>query len=189
MSYMRRWYIWCDENSHTLTARESGKLEKRPRAFDVAIDWLLYDRFKHQAYRLGMKEKTMKVMRITPVLFAANIEPCAKFWAERLSFQKTVEVPEGNALGFAILEQDGVEVMYQSYASADKDNASTGPLVRKGLSFLYVEVSDLDSVARAMNGAEIAIPMRTTFYGMREFGVKDPAGHVIMFAQKASDAK
>lgn len=131
----------------------------------------------------------MKVVRITPVLFAENIEPCVRFWTERLRFQKTAEVPEGNTIGFAILEKDGIEVMYQSYASADKDNASTGPLVRKGPSFLYVEVSDLDSIARAMNGAGIAIPMRTTFYGMKEFGVKDPAGHVIMFAQKANDAK
>jgi len=130
------------------------------------------------------KETNMKVARITPVLFAANIEPCVKFWVERLGFQKTAVVPDGNTLGFAILEKDGIEVMYQSYASADKDNAATGPLVRKGPSFLYVEVSDLDSVIRAMNGVETAIPLRTTFYGMKELGVKDPAGHLIMFAQK-----
>lgn len=142
-----------------------------------------------QLIQRTQEEKTMKVLRITPVLFAANIEPSVKFWTERLGFQKTAEVPEGNALGFAILEKDGVELMYQSYASADKDNASTGPLVRKGPSFLYVEVSDLDSVARAMIGAESAIPMRKTFYGMKEFGVKDPAGHVIMFAQKTEAAQ
>ena len=133
------------------------------------------------------KEKTMKVTRITPVLFAASIEPCVKFWTERLGFQKTAEVPEGNTLGFAILEKDGVELMYQSYASADKDNASTGPLVRKGPSFLYVEVSDLDAVMGAMKGIEPTIPLRTTFYGMREMGVKDPAGHVVMFAQKTEN--
>lgn len=134
------------------------------------------------------KEKTMKVTRITPVLFAANIEPCVKFWTERLGFQKIAEVPEGSTMGFAMLEKDGVELMYQSYASADKDNASTGPLVRKGPSFLYVEVSDLDSIVRAVSGAEVAIPMRTTFYGMRELGVKDPAGHIVLFAQKAETA-
>lgn len=130
----------------------------------------------------------MKVMRITPVLFAATIEPCVKFWTERLGFQKVAEVPEGNTLGFAILQKDGVELMYQSYTSADKDNTSTGPLVRKGPSFLYVEVADLDAVVAAMQGIEPAIPLRTTFYGMREVGVKDPAGHVVMFAQKMEDA-
>ena len=118
----------------------------------------------------------MKVSRITSVLFAANIEPCVKFWTERLGFQKTAEVPEGNSLGFAILEKDGVELMYQSYASADKDNASTGPLVRNGPSFLYVEVSDLDAVISAMKGIDPAIPLRTTFYGMRENGREGSGG-------------
>src|SRR5713101_1275078 len=40
-------------------------------------------------------KKTMNVKRITPVLFVAEIEPCAKFWTERLGFQITAQVPEG----------------------------------------------------------------------------------------------
>ncbi|MGB7669408.1 MAG: hypothetical protein WBL66_19295, partial [Candidatus Acidiferrales bacterium] len=75
-----------------------------------------------------------------------------------------------------------------SYGSAEKDNAAIGQLGRKGPSFLYVEVDDLTSIAQAVHGAEIAIPMRTTFYGMKELGVKDPAGHVILFAQKTGTA-
>jgi hypothetical protein len=27
------------------------------------------------------------------------------------------------------------------------------------------------------------MPVRTTFYGAKEIGVKDPAGHVVIFAQ------
>jgi uncharacterized glyoxalase superfamily protein PhnB len=136
----------------------------------------------------SQEKKQMKMERITPILFAENVEPCVKFWVERLGFQKTAEVPEGNTVGFAMLEKNGVELMYQSYASADKDNAAMGQLGRKGPSFLYVEVDDLASIAQAVGGAEIAIPMRTTFYGMKELGVKDPAGHVILFAQKMGNA-
>ncbi|MGC1290111.1 MAG: VOC family protein [Candidatus Acidiferrales bacterium] len=131
---------------------------------------------------------TMKVERITPILFAEKIEPCVKFWVERLGFQKTAEVPDGNTLGFAILQKDGVEVMYQSYGSADKENAAIGQLGREGPSFLYIEVDDIEAIARAVQGAEIAVSMRTTFYGMKELGVKDPAGHVILFAQKTGTA-
>jgi len=29
----------------------------------------------------------------------------------------------------------------------------------------------------------VVMPVRTTFYGAREIGVKDPAGHVVTFAQ------
>jgi uncharacterized glyoxalase superfamily protein PhnB len=33
-----------------------------------------------------------------------------------------------------------------------------------------------------MQGVKIAIDRRTTFYGSKEYGVFDPAGHVILFA-------
>lgn len=136
------------------------------------------------------QEKTkMSITRITPVLAVPAVEPCVKFWVERMGFKVTAEVPDGNAVGFAMLERDGVELMYQSYHSIENDNAALAALARKGPAFLYIEVSNLDDVIRAMKSAEIAMPVRTTFYGMKELGVKDPAGHVITFAQKTDAAK
>jgi uncharacterized glyoxalase superfamily protein PhnB len=131
------------------------------------------------------EEKTMPmtVKRITPILFAEEIEPCVKFWVEKLGFQKIVEVPEGNKLGFAMLQKGNVELMYQSYSSADKDVAAMSQVVRKGPTFLYVEVDNLDETISAVKGAEVVIPVRTTFYGAKEIGIKDPAGHFITFAQ------
>src|SRR5271165_4226694 len=133
--------------------------------------------------RAEEKTKTMNVKRITPVLFAEEIEPCVKFWVDRLGFQKTAEVPDGNKLGFAMLQKGNVELMYQSYASAEKDVASVSQLVRKGPTFLYVEVDSLDDTIAAVQGAEVVMPVRTTFYGAKEIGIKDPAGHFITFAQ------
>jgi uncharacterized glyoxalase superfamily protein PhnB len=132
----------------------------------------------------GEETKPMTVKKITPVLFAAEIEPCVKFWVERFGFEKTVEVPEGGKLGFAIVQKGGVELMYQSFASMDKDApAKTAEAARKGPTFLYVEVENLDGVIGALKGAEVVMPVRTTFYGSREIGVTDPAGHYITFAQ------
>jgi uncharacterized glyoxalase superfamily protein PhnB len=127
--------------------------------------------------------KTMMMKRITPVLFAEEVEPCVKFWVERLGFEKTAEVPEGNQLAFAMLRKGSVELMYQSYASADKDVAAISQVVRKGPSFLYVEVDSLDQTIAAIPGAEVVIPVRTTFYGAREISIKDPAGHFVTFAE------
>jgi uncharacterized glyoxalase superfamily protein PhnB len=130
------------------------------------------------------EKKAMNVKKITPVLFAAEIEPCVKFWVERFGFEKTVEVPDGNKLGFAIVQKAGVELMYQSFASVDKDApASTAQAVRQGPTFLYVEVENLDEIIGALKGVEVAMPERKTFYGSREIGVKDPAGHYVTFAQ------
>lgn len=129
------------------------------------------------------KTKPMMVKRITPILFVEEVEPCAKFWVERLGFQKTAEVPEGNKLGFVMLQKGNVELMYQSYASADKDVSAISQVVRKGPSFLYIEVDSLDEAISAVRGAEVVMPVRTTFYGSKEIGIKDPAGHFITFAQ------
>ncbi len=124
----------------------------------------------------------MTIKRITPVLLVEEVEPCVKFWVERLDFQKTAEVPDGSKLAFAMLQKGNVELMYQTYASADKDVAAISPLFRKGPSFLYVEVDSLDQTIAAIQGAEVLVPVRTTFYGATEIIVKDPGGHVVTFA-------
>jgi len=130
--------------------------------------------------------KPANVKKITPVLCVQELEPCIEFWTERLGFQKTVEVPEGDKIGFAILQKGGVELMYQSYSSVEKDNSAMAAVVRMGPTFLYVEVEDLDAVLSAAQGTQIVMPVRDTFYGAREFGTKDPAGHYIIFAQQGA---
>jgi uncharacterized glyoxalase superfamily protein PhnB len=125
----------------------------------------------------------MDVKKITPVLFVPDVEPCVHFWVDRMGFQKTVEVPDGNKLAFAMLQKGSVELMYQSYASADKDVSAISQVVRQGPTFLYVEVDSLDQAIAAAKNPEVVMPVRTTFYGSREIGIKDPAGHFITFAE------
>ena len=128
----------------------------------------------------------MPVKKLTPVLFVERIEPVLPFWTEHLGFVKTVEVPEGDHLGFVILQQRDVEVMYQTYASADKDVPAAAAAVRKGPTFLYVEVDNLESLKPALLSADVYLPERHTFYGAREIGVRDPAGHFLTFSQMSA---
>jgi len=129
----------------------------------------------------------MDVKKMTPVLFVSEVEPCAKFWVERFGFQTTAEVPDGDKLAFVMLQKGNVELMYQSYASADKDVGTTiSEVVRKGPTFLYVEVDNLDETITAVKDAEIVMPKRKTFYGSTEIGIKDPAGHYVTFSEFAA---
>jgi uncharacterized glyoxalase superfamily protein PhnB len=132
------------------------------------------------------KERRIMVKKLTPVLFVKEIEPVLPFWVDGLGFKKTAEVPEGDKLGFVILEKDGVEVMYQTYASVDKDMPAIAGDVRKGPTFLYLQVENLESVKAAVKRVEVYMPERKTFYGSTEIGVKDPEGHFITFAQFAA---
>ena len=128
------------------------------------------------------------VKKITAVLFVKEIEPVVPFWVGKLGFTKIIEVPEGNKLAFLALQSGSAEIMYQTYASAEKDLPSIARDVRKGPTFLYIEVENLDALKPALKSADIYLPERNTFYGAREIGVRDPAGHFLTFAQMSAES-
>jgi uncharacterized glyoxalase superfamily protein PhnB len=123
-------------------------------------------------------------MKITPLIYAPAIEPELKFWVDQLGFTKTVEVPDGDKLGFVILVKGDAELMIQSTASIEKDNSAMAEFARP-TACLYIEVSDFDDLLKRISKAPVAVPIRTTFYGMKEIGVRDPGGNVVLFAAKA----
>ena len=127
----------------------------------------------------------MITKRITPVLFVREIEPVLPFWVDALGFAKTIEVPgDGGKLGFVALQKDGTEVMYQTYASLGDDMPQIAEEAKKGPTFLYVEVDNLDAILAALKKFKNTLPERTALYGMREVGFQDPAGHYLTFAQR-----
>ena len=131
----------------------------------------------------------MPIKKLTPVLFVERIEPVLPFWTQHLGFIKIVEVPEDGRLGFVILQQGNAEVMYQTYASVSKDLPAILAEVHKAATFLYIEVENLDALKPALQSAEVYLPERRTFYGAREIGVRDPAGHFLTFAEMSAAGK
>jgi len=127
----------------------------------------------------------MEMKKLTPVLVVDQVEPCAAFWTGPLGFARTVEMPHDGALGFVILKKDAVEIMYQSRASVAADLPSLAEGAHRTV--LYLEVDDLNEVERAVAGAEVVQPRRTTFYGMMEIGVREPGGNVVIFAQPSGE--
>jgi hypothetical protein len=49
---------------------------------------------------------------------------------------------------------------------------------------LFLEVDDFGDVLQRLQGYPVAMAERTTFYGMREIGVHEPGGHIVVFAAK-----
>ena len=129
---------------------------------------------------------TAVTKKLTPVLIVEASEPCLPLWMERLGWSKTVEVPEGDQLGFVILAKDGAELMYQTWASVEKDLGRPSRRPQGTSVGLFIEVSDLDDIEKCLAGLPIALPRRRTFYGMDEIGVTEAGGHMVVFAQPAS---
>ena len=122
-------------------------------------------------------------MKITAVLIVENIEKSLPFWVERMGFEKTVEVPEDDHLGFVILVRDGAELMLQTTASVQNDQPQFEGLLTN--TALFIEVEDFADFLKRLEGYPISIPERLTFYGMREIGVRDADNNIVTFAARA----
>jgi catechol 2,3-dioxygenase-like lactoylglutathione lyase family enzyme len=115
-------------------------------------------------------------------LIVPSIEDCLPFYVDRLGFEKTVEVPHGDKLGFVILKRGALELMMQSRASVAEDIAGLGKDSFRAA--LYIETDKLAPIRKALGDWPRVIPERTTFYGAREIIVRDPAGNVVAFASR-----
>jgi uncharacterized glyoxalase superfamily protein PhnB len=132
--------------------------------------------------------------KITANIIVSNVNEILDFYEKILGFSLVMAVPEGSQqvitvrdtttpLGFAIIRRDDVELMIQSRKSLAKELPSlAGSPV--GTSFsLYIQVDDIESLYRGIkDSAAIIEDLHTTFYGAREFCIRDSGGHVLTFA-------
>ena len=127
---------------------------------------------------------TPTLKQLTPVLIVDVVEPCIKFWTDRLGFAVNNQVPaEDGKLIFASVEKGGIEIMYQTRASViSEDPNAAGDLTGHSVA-LFITVADLDTVEKSLDGVPVVKPRHETFYGSTEIYVKEPGGNTVGFAQ------
>ena len=123
------------------------------------------------------------INKSTPILHVKAVEPSVKFWQERFGFKTTIEVPEGDHIGFAAIDNGSVELMYQTYEGMKSDSNPLAKAVEQGPSFIFMEVTDINAVISALKGAEVVQGLHETFYGAKEVVAQDPGGHFVIFSQ------
>ena len=124
----------------------------------------------------------MKIKRLTPVLLADRVEPTADFF-KRVGFTASLEIREGEGLGFAMLERDGVQLMVETRDNP-RESASLRAVTRQSRSALvFIEVDEIDAVIDALDGAPVLVERHSTFYGADEITYTEPGGNLVTFAQ------
>ncbi len=131
----------------------------------------------------AQQEEGGLMKKLTPVIVVDEIEPSLEFWVDRLGFEKTMEVPAGDKLGFAAVQASSVELMFQTKASAATDLPELAEASLERSAALFIEVTDLDALRPKLEGVERVVPERTTDYGAREIWVRAPCGSVVGFAE------
>jgi len=121
---------------------------------------------------------------LTPVLVVDEVEPCLRFWVDRLGFSAENQVPgDAGRLVFASAKAGDVEVMYQTRASVLAERPDAAPDCVGHSTVLFITVDDLERIEKAVAGAMVVKPRHDTFYGTTELYVKEPGGNVVGFAE------
>src|SRR2546423_20863 len=104
--------------------------------------------------------------QLTPVLIVDAVEPCIKFWTDRLGFEvkNGVGDNEGKLIS-ASVKRGGMEKMYQPGAGVPSGPPGAGGDLTAHSGPLFTPAADLDSVEKSLGGAPIVNPRHDTFYG------------------------
>ena len=122
------------------------------------------------------------INKSTPILHVKAVEPSLEFWTERFGFKTTIQVPEGDHIGFVAIDNGTVELMYQTYEGMK----GAGPLsqaAEQGPTFIFMEVPDIHAIRNALQHAEIVQDIHPTPYGAQEIVAQEPGGHYVIFSQ------
>lgn len=121
---------------------------------------------------------------LTPVLVVKSVDACLPFWIDRFGFTMSNHVPgSGNEMIFAILQKDGIEIMYQNGDSVLEDGTMTEAELAGHSVGLFLTVDSIDEVEKRLGGVPVVKARHDTVYGSTEICVKEPGGNTVGFAQ------
>lgn len=130
---------------------------------------------------------SIKFASVTPNLIVRDVAKSTAFYRDILGFEIKEAVPDKKPFVFVWLARDGVSVFLNDSKAIEHEYAGADQLTRGGTAAMFFVISGVDAyhaiVAPKVN---IVMPLKTQFYGMREFAITDPDGHIITFAERVS---
>ena len=127
--------------------------------------------------------------KLTPNLLVANVERSLAFYVDTLGFARGMTVPDASPFVFAAVTSGDVEIFVNDAATAVKEYPAFAGKPLGATGTMYIELEGVDALhERIKSSVTITMPLVTQFYGMREFGVLDPDGYVITFAERVPQA-
>ena len=125
---------------------------------------------------------------VTPNLLVRDVARSTAFYRDVLGFHIKQTVPEVGPFVFVWLDRDGVPVFLNDPRAVAEDLPAAAALPQGGTATMFFVITGVDAYhAVVAPKANVIMPLKTQFYGMREFAITDPDGHIITFAERVSD--
>jgi len=134
------------------------------------------------------------ITRVTPNLTVKNVRESIEFYTQ-LGFSLRIAITDkkemhqaldaGSHYIYAQVTIGDLEIMLQSKESVLEDLPFLRNLSITSSINLFCEVTGVEAFFTSLKDkVEIAQPLRTTWYGMQEFYIRDNNGYLIGFAEK-----
>lgn len=130
---------------------------------------------------------------VTPNLVVADVDRSLRFYRDTLGFSIVATVPDAEPFVFVWLQRGGVNVFLNARDGVSEDVPALATRAIGGTNtlFITIEAETAEQGIDAYFGEigsklPVVMPLKTQFYGMREFAVEDPDGYVIFFAQRVA---
>lgn len=128
----------------------------------------------------------MKYTKLTPNLVVRDVLAAVKFYESVLGFQKGISVPDDAPYVFASVTNGAVEIFFNDQKAVGEDYPPLAKDPLGGTLTLFIECEGIEEILAAVqkSGAKIVMPLKTQFYGMREFAFQDPQGWIVTMAER-----
>lgn len=129
---------------------------------------------------------TPTLKSLTPNVIVNDVNKTLAYYTQKLGFTTLATVPEEGTFNWAMASRDGVTLMFQSLHSIQEDLPELGIKTLGALGTFFVDMSGIDDLYQSLKGTvDIISDMRVTFYGKKEFTIRDLDGYFITFAEDA----
>lgn len=121
---------------------------------------------------------------LTPNVIVHDVNKTVEYYNRFLGFTLIASVPETGTYNWAMVTRDGVSLMFQSLESLHEDMPSLKIELKGSIGTFFIKLKGIEQFHDELKGqVEIASDMRITFYGMKEFTIRDLNGYFLTFAQ------
>lgn len=127
---------------------------------------------------------SVKFHSLSPNVVVDDVNQAVDYYTKNLGFNFITSVPESGKYNWAMVMRDGITLMFQSLPSIQEDLPELG-ITRKGsMGTFFIEVTGIDQwYEQIKEKVDVIGEMRTTFYGKKEFTIRDLNGYFLMFAE------
>lgn len=138
----------------------------------------------------------MKISKLSPNFEVSDIRKTVAFYTENFGFNLIMAVPEtqdgieqtfaeNKEYVYAMIQKDNVEFMFQRTDTFKNDVVFSKELNIGATVSFYMDVEGIEEFYQDLKNRNIELTeLKTTWYGMQEFYLKDLNGYILGFAEK-----